>query len=82
MTLTIIALEFQVEMDVIVKPEQRIKEVIGVLTTNFRLPPQLGEGALQIYSRRKKCFIEEQFTFLQAGLYQGDVLEIKQEERA
>ena len=76
MTFTILALEHEVCIDVIVKPEQRIGDVFLVLTSNMRLPFELALQPTRLYSRRKKRYINERLTFKQAGLFTGDVLEI------
>jgi hypothetical protein len=77
MTLTILAIQHDVSIDVVVKPEQRIKEVLFVLASNFRLPFELATSPISIYSRRRKRYVNEMLTFKQGSLYTGDVLEIK-----
>jgi len=82
MILSILAVENQMMVDVVVKPEQRIKEVVKVLATNFKISPDLAEGNLKVYSGRHKAYLSEMLTFKQAKLCHGDVLEIgKENER-
>ena len=76
MTFTILAAEHEVCIDVIVKPEQRIGEVLSVLISNMKLPFELALEPTCLYSRRKKRYINERLTFKQAGLFTGDVLEM------
>lgn len=80
MTLTILAVKKQTSIDIIVKPEQRIKEVVKVLTSNFKLPLELSLGNARIYSRRQKRYINDMLTFKQAQLYTGDILEVTSEQ--
>ena len=80
MTFTILAIEEKVSIDVIVKPEQRIKEVLFVLTSNFKLPFELALTPTRIYSRRKNQYINEMLTFKQAQLFTGDVIEISRKK--
>lgn len=74
--MTILATKQKNSIDVMVKPEQRIKEVIRVLTQNCRLPLQLSLGDVVIYSKRQKRYLSEMLTFKQAQIYDGDILQI------
>ena len=74
--MTILATKQKTSIDIIVKPEQRIKEVIRVLTKECRLPLQLSFGDIVIYSKRQKRYLSEMLTFKQAQIYNGDILEV------
>lgn len=60
--------------DIIIKPEQQVQEVCRRLFENGCFPLTWEEGALQVYSMRQKAYINPVYTFMQGGIYNGDIL--------
>ena len=63
------------QMDLMVLPDQRMSEVLKVLKENRKIFFQIEK--INIYSIRKKEFINQQLTFRQAAIYSGDILELR-----
>lgn len=62
-------------MDIMVRPDQRISEVLKVLKENHKIFFQT-EGMV-VYSTRKQEFVNQALTFLQAEIFSGDILLLK-----
>lgn len=77
-TLTIAIVQMKINLDIMVKPEQRIEEVLGILAENGRifLPPW---KKMWIRSWRKGTFVNQHITFKQGNIVDGDILYIKGE---
>lgn len=76
MILTI--MENEKKLDVIVKPEQRIREVYRILVENGRFAPPASGMQLQVYSMRQQRYINPMLTFRQGNIYEGDILRINE----
>ena len=76
MTLTI--MENEKKLDVIVKPEQRIREVYRILVENGRFASPASGMQLQVYSMQQQRSINPVLTFRQGNIYEGDVLRINE----
>lgn len=74
MILTI--MENEKKLDVIVKPEQRIKEVFRILVENGCFSPLASGMQLQVYSMRQQRYINPMLTFRQGNIYEGDIIRI------
>lgn len=80
LTLTIVMKNSGTVMDIMVKPEQRIREVLMVLAENGKiLFDHLSEAA---YTRswRLGKFVNNQLTFKQAQVYSGDIIYVEVEK--
>ena len=66
------------QIDIMVLPQQRILEVLMVLRENgvFRIQ-QIEDKS--IYSMRYKEYINHNLTFQQANIFNGDILEIREQ---
>lgn len=67
----------QPEIDIQVKPEQRIKEVLDILKVNGVISFRDPEAGISVKSWRKNTYINPYLTFKQAGIWQGDILRIE-----
>jgi len=65
----------QKSMDLMVRPDQRISEVLKVLKENHKIFFQTEK--ILIYSTRKKEYVNQLLTFRQAEVYAGDVLVLR-----
>lgn len=65
----------QQNMDIMVRFDQRISDVLKVLKENQKIFIQ--PDKLSVYSMRKKMFINQLLTFRQADIYTGDILILK-----
>lgn len=65
----------QQNMDIMVRSDQRISDVLKVLKENQKIFFQIDK--LSVYSMRKKMFINQLLTFRQAEIYTGDILILK-----
>lgn len=63
----------RITMDIMVKYDQRISDVVRILAENGRI--KVSEEYL-IFSGRKKEYINSLLTFRQAEVYNGDILEL------
>ena len=59
-------------MDIMVRPDQRMSDVLQVLKESERLFFQIDQ--IIVYSMRKKEYINQLLTFRQAEIYTGDIL--------
>lgn len=62
-------------MDIMVKTDQRIADVLRVLKDNKKIYYQIEK--IMVYSMRKKEYINQLLTFQQAEVYTGDILILK-----
>ena len=61
--------------DIMVRPDQRMSEVLKVLKDNQIIFFQIDK--LMIYSMRKKEYVNQRLTFRQAEIFTGDILVLK-----
>lgn len=78
--LTIVMMNSGIVLDIMVKPEQRIKDILQVLEENGRIIYRSGRDNLYIRSWRKGNFVNPYLTFKQAEIFSGDILYIDVEE--
>jgi len=62
-------------MDLMVRPDQRMSDVLQVLKETGKLFFQIDQ--IIVYSLRKKEYINQLLTFEQAEIYTGDILILK-----
>lgn len=74
MMLTVIA--GNVKLDIIIKPDQQIRRVCSLLAGNGCIPPVYEAKEIQVYSVRRKAYIDPELCFKQCGIYNGDILKI------
>lgn len=65
------------KLDIMIKREQKIRDVYCSLLENGYLPPACEEREMQVYSMRRRAYINPVQTFGQAGIYNGDILRIE-----
>lgn len=63
------------DMDIMVRPDQRLSEVLKILKENQKLFFQTEK--LLLYSVRKKEYVNQKLTFAQGEIYHGDVLTLR-----
>ncbi len=63
------------QLDIMVLPQQRISEVLKVLEENGLASLEIDN--IQLYSRRKRQYVNKRLTFQQAELYSGDIIEVR-----
>lgn len=63
------------KMDIMVRQDQRIADVLRVLKENQKIFFQIER--IVIYSVRKKMYVNQLLTFKQANIYSGDILILK-----
>lgn len=64
------------QIDVMIKPEQRIQEVYRELLENGYFAPVSHERQIRVYSFRQEGYVNPMLTFRQGGIYGGDILGI------
>lgn len=65
------------DMDIMVRPDQRIGDVLQILKENGKIC--FVNESMTIYSIRKKEYINSKMTFQQSLIYSGDILVLKNE---
>ncbi len=65
------------DMDIMVRPDQRIGDVLQILKENGKIC--FVNESMAIYSIRKKEYINSKMTFQQSLIYSGDILVLKNE---
>lgn len=78
LTLTIVMKNSGTILDIMVKPEQRIRDVLLVLSENRKIIAQETDD-LYLRSWRLGTMISALLTFKQAGIQTGDILYIEVE---
>ena len=73
-TLTIVLCKLQIQIDVMVKPEQQILEVLSVLEENNKIPMGCLNGEIQIRSWRKNTYVNKLASFKMNEIQTGDIL--------
>lgn len=63
-------------LDIMVKPEQRIEDVIGILIINGRLLGPVNLQEMLIFSWRLGTYVNQRVTFKQGSIMTGDILYI------
>lgn len=79
LTLTIVILNSGSIIDIMVKPEQRIMDVIYVLAQNNKILLDDTKFKVYIRSRRLGEYINNMMTFKQANIFYGDILYVEVE---
>lgn len=79
LTLTIVILNSGSIIDIMVKPEQRIMDVIYVLAQNNKI--LLDDTKFKVYIRSQRLgeYINNMMTFKQANIFYGDILYVEVE---
>lgn len=78
--LTIVMMNSGGVLDIMVKPEQRIKDILQVLSENGQITYGTGSENLYIRSWRMGNLVNLYLTFKQAEIFSGDILYIEAEE--
>ena len=67
------------QMDIMVKPEQKIESVYEVLLENGLLPVKRRYQGVQlsVYSVRRRAYVNPMLNFRQGEIYNGDILEVR-----
>ena len=65
------------KLDIMIKREQKIRDVYRSLLENGYLPPVGEEREMQVYSMRRREYIDPVQTFGQEEIYNGDILRIE-----
>lgn len=65
------------KLDIIVKPEQRIEDVYRCLLENGFFSKVCQRSQIRVYSARKRAYVNPLLTFLQGGIYAGDILAVE-----
>lgn len=76
-TLTIQIIYSNEQLDIMVKPEQRIEEVLKILIENGQLLSLIRLTTLSIRSWRLNTYINQHLTFKQGEIMTGDILYIE-----
>ena len=79
LTLTIVMMSNGKVFDIMVKPEQRIRDVLTVLSENGLVSNLHISNAVRARSWRWGTIVSGLLTFWQAGIYSGDILYIETE---
>ncbi len=64
-------------LDVVVRPEQKIGDVYGKLLENGYFSPVRREDIVKVYSLRQTRYVNSMLTFRQGEIYEGDVILIE-----
>lgn len=77
--MTVTFMEDGRQLDIMVKPEQKIESVYEVLLENGLLPVKYRyqDVRLSVYSVRRNAYVNPMLTFRQGEIYNGDILEVK-----
>lgn len=65
------------KLDIIVKPEQRIGDVYRRLLENGFFSKVCQKSQIRVYSVRQRAYVNPLLTFLQGGIYAGDILALE-----
>lgn len=79
LTLTIVMMNSGSVLDLMVKPEQRIGDVLSVLAENGQISYHSTSDKLYTRSWRLGRLVSHRLTFKQAGIYSGDIIYIEVE---
>lgn len=79
LTLTIVMMNNGKVFDIMVKPEQRIRDVLTVLLENGLVSNLHISNAVRARSWRWGTIVSGLLTFRQAGIFSGDILYIETE---
>lgn len=63
--------------DIMIKCEQRIRDVYQCLVENGYLLPVCGAGDILVYSVRQRAYVDPELTFSRGNVYNGDILRIE-----
>ena len=74
--LTICTADNKVKIDVSVKPEQRIRDVLDILNDNGALAITEPAEGMSVRSWRQKSYVNPYLTFKQAEIRHGDILTV------
>lgn len=74
LTLTIVMMNSGSVLDIMVKPEQRISDVLNVLADNGQVSYQSAKENLYTRSWRLGRLVNHRLTFKQAGIQSGDII--------
>lgn len=64
------------KIDVSVKPEQRIRDVLDILNDSSALTLEVPPEGISVRSWRQKTYVNPYLTFKQAGIRHGDRLTV------
>lgn len=78
--LTIVMMNSGIVLDIMVKPEQRIRDILLVLAENGQITYRKDYDSLYIRSWRGGNLVNHYLTFKQAGIFSGDILYIEVDE--
>ncbi|WP_312448069.1 hypothetical protein [Lacrimispora sp.] len=77
LTLTIVMMNSGTVLDIMVKPEQRIRDVLEVLAENGQIRYQSGKETISARSWRLGSFVNSFLTFKQAKIQTEDIIYIE-----
>lgn len=80
LTLTIVMMNSGSVLDIMIKPEQRISEVLTVLAENGQVLYKAAQENIYVRSWRLGKVVNEWLTFKQALIQSGDILYIEAED--
>lgn len=66
-------------LDIQVNREQKIKDTLLILSRAELLSGENTEHGFRIYSRRLRELVEGELTYVQAEIYNGDILELMED---
>lgn len=79
LTLTIVMMNSGSVLDIMVKPEQRISEVLAVLAESGQILYEVAQQKIYARSWRLGRLVSDQLTFKQTLIQSGDILYIEVE---
>ena len=75
LTLTLTSTKYQINKDIMVNSEQKICETLQILKEVGQINPAVGDGD-KLRSMRTGMFVQKEFTYEEAGIFYGDILQI------
>ncbi len=75
LTITLTSTKYQINKDIMVNSEQKICETLQILKEAGQINIAVGDED-KLRSKRTGMFVSKEFTYEEAGIFYGDILQI------
>lgn len=75
LTITLTSTKYQINKDIMVNSEQKICETLQILKEAGQINIAVGDE-VKLRSMRTAMFVSKEFTYEEAGIFYGDILQI------
>lgn len=75
LTITLTSTKYQINKDIMVNSEQKICETLQILKEAGQINIAVGDE-VKLRSMRTGMFVPQEFTYEEAGIFYGDILQI------